>query len=208
MVASAAVSFLAITSNGKLGLGLVALGFIAFALVSSFVLPRRNPNFPGNRLGVYLAVAVLLFVAMMAAVVVFAREGGEEEAGGAEVTETTPAGTTGEEPTTTQTGQTTQPTQTGGTTGTGETETSGGGGEGDAGAGEAVFASAGCGGCHTLEAAGSSGSIGPNLDEASPSRDKVVERVTEGKGVMPSFADQLTEQQIQDVAAFVSQSTE
>ena len=41
------------------------------------------------------------------------------------------------------------------------TETSGGdtGGEsGDAANGKTVFASAGCGGCHTFEAAGSSGS--------------------------------------------------
>jgi mono/diheme cytochrome c family protein len=70
-----------------------------------------------------------------------------------------------------------------------------------------VFASAGCTGCHTLAAAGSNGNVGPNLDEAKPSMDKVVERVTEGKGVMPSFQGQLSDQQIQDVAAFVSQST-
>ena len=79
-------------------------------------------------------------------------------------------------------------------------------GSGDAAAGEAVFASAGCGGCHTFSAAGSSGSVGPNLDDASPSYDHVVTQVTEGGGAMPSFKDELTEQQIQDVAAFVSGS--
>src|SRR4029079_5112402 len=41
-------------------------------------------------------------------------------------------------------------------------------GSGDAAAGKEVFASAGCGGCHTFSAAGSSGSVGPNLDHASP----------------------------------------
>ncbi len=87
------------------------------------------------------------------------------------------------------------------------TETSGGGGEGDAAAGKEVFASAGCGSCHTLEAAGSTGTIGPNLDERKPDHDLIVERVTNGMSPMPSFKDSLSEQQIQDVAAFVFEST-
>ena len=69
---------------------------------------------------------------------------------------------------------------------------------------KAGFTSAGCVNCHTLAAAGATGTVGPNLDDAKPSADKVVERVTEGKGVMPSFKGQLTDQQIQDVAAYVS----
>jgi mono/diheme cytochrome c family protein len=85
------------------------------------------------------------------------------------------------------------------------TETTGGG-TGDAANGELVFASAGCGGCHTFEAAGSTGSIGPNLDDAAPSFDLVVTQVTNGGGAMPAFGDELTEQEIQDVAAFVSGS--
>ena len=80
------------------------------------------------------------------------------------------------------------------------------GGNGDAAAGKEIFASAGCGGCHTFSAAGSTGSVGPNLDDASPSFDKVVSQVTDGGGAMPSFKDDLTPQQIQDVAAFVSGS--
>ena len=59
-----------------------------------------------------------------------------------------------------------------------------------------------------LAAANSSGSVGPNLDDASPSFDKVVERVTEGSGLMPSFKDQLSEEEIRDVAAYVSTSVE
>ena len=80
--------------------------------------------------------------------------------------------------------------------------------DGDVANGEQIFASAGCGGCHTLAAAGTNGSVGPNLDDASPSEDKVVERVTEGQGVMPSFKDDLSSQEIADVAAFVSSSVE
>jgi cytochrome c6 len=90
---------------------------------------------------------------------------------------------------------------------TGETTTVEEEGGGDADAGREVFESAGCGQCHTLSAAGSTGGVGPNLDDARPSFDKVVERVTEGKGVMPSFADTLSEEQIGNVAAFVSSST-
>ncbi len=74
----------------------------------------------------------------------------------------------------------------------------------DAAAGKEVFV-ANCGACHTLADAGTSGTIGPNLDDSQPSDDLVVERVTNGQGAMPPFEDQLTEQQIADVAAFVSQ---
>jgi sulfite dehydrogenase len=49
--------------------------------------------------------------------------------------------------------------------------------------------------------------VGPNLDDAKPSYDHVVERVTEGKGRMPSFADQLSEAEIRNVAAYVSEAT-
>jgi mono/diheme cytochrome c family protein len=76
--------------------------------------------------------------------------------------------------------------------------------KGDPQAGKQVFASAGCGGCHTLADAGTNGTVGPNLDDAKPSDELVVERVTNGMGAMPSFKGQLTEQQIADVAAYVS----
>ena len=76
--------------------------------------------------------------------------------------------------------------------------------EGDATAGKTVFASAGCGGCHTLADAGTNGNVGPNLDDAKPDASLVTQRVTNGQGVMPSFKDQLSEKQIADVAAYVS----
>ncbi len=78
--------------------------------------------------------------------------------------------------------------------------------EGDATAGAAVFQSAGCGGCHTLAAAGSAGAVGPNLDEAMPDYALVINRVTNGMGAMPPFSGQLSEDDIKNVAAYVSQS--
>jgi cbb3-type cytochrome c oxidase subunit III len=63
---------------------------------------------------------------------------------------------------------------------------------------------ANCGSCHTLADAGTSGNIGPNLDDAQPPAELVVERVTNGKGVMPSFRDQLSEEEIRAVADYVS----
>jgi len=71
-------------------------------------------------------------------------------------------------------------------------------------AGKAVYASAGCGACHVLAAAGSTGKVGPSLDDAKPDAATVVDVVTGGKGVMPSYRNRLTGQQIEHVAAFVS----
>lgn len=82
-----------------------------------------------------------------------------------------------------------------------------GGGEITATDGAMIFSEAGCGGCHTLAAAGSSGTVGPNLDESKAARDLVVDRITNGKGAMPAFADRLSEEQIQAVADYVVQST-
>lgn len=85
----------------------------------------------------------------------------------------------------------------------------GAGGGADGGAsgstdGKTIFTSAGCGSCHVLQAAGATGTIGPNLDEAKPSLELAIERVTNGKPPMPAFKGQLTEEQIRAVAEFVS----
>jgi mono/diheme cytochrome c family protein len=61
-----------------------------------------------------------------------------------------------------------------------------------------------CGSCHTLAAAGTSGSVGPNLDEAAPSAERVSAIVTAGSGVMPSFSGTLSEAEIAAVAEFVA----
>jgi mono/diheme cytochrome c family protein len=61
-----------------------------------------------------------------------------------------------------------------------------------------------CAICHTLAAAGASGTIAPNLDDLKPSEATVLSVVTEGVGVMPSYADKLTEAQISAVAEYVA----
>jgi mono/diheme cytochrome c family protein len=71
-------------------------------------------------------------------------------------------------------------------------------------AGKQVFETAGCTSCHTLKDAGSTGTVGPNLDEKKPPKSLVVDRVTNGKGVMPSFKSQLNASQIDAVATYVS----
>jgi mono/diheme cytochrome c family protein len=172
-----------LSTGHKIGLIAVAVVFILFALVSSFVLPVLSPNFPGRGLGWYVALCVLFFVAMMAAVLVFGKE--KKEATGSEQ----PVSTTAQAQPTSTAASTTAPSQ------------------GDAAAGKAVFASAGCGGCHTLKAAGSTGTVGPNLDDLKPALDTIVHQVEVGGGVMPAFKDQLSDKQIQDVSTYVHAST-
>ena len=166
----------AITGLGKTVLLIVAITFIAWALITAIFVPKRSPGFPW-RLDAYILVSVLLFIAQMSAVVwVTGTQETEEETHAAETTGggTTEEGTTTEAP------------------------------AGDAAAGKQVFESAGCVACHTLADAGSTGTVGPNLDDAKPPATLVVTRVTDGAGAMPSFKDKLTEQQISDVAAYVS----
>ena len=69
--------------------------------------------------------------------------------------------------------------------------------------GKSIFA-ANCGSCHTLADAGTSGATGPNLDESKPSAQLVTDRVTNGKGGMPSFKDSLDAAQIEAVSEYVS----
>ncbi|CAB4702203.1 MAG: c-type cytochrome [Actinobacteria bacterium] len=80
-------------------------------------------------------------------------------------------------------------------------------GGGDVASGKTLFTATGCGGCHTLAAAGAAGTVGPNLDTSKPSFGKTVDRVTEGEGAMPPYSSQLTGQQIKDIAAFITGST-
>ncbi len=64
-----------------------------------------------------------------------------------------------------------------------------------------------CGICHTLQAAGSIGNIGPNLDQLKPLKDQVIASVTNGIGVMPAFEDTLTQEEIEAVSHYVFNST-
>ena len=79
--------------------------------------------------------------------------------------------------------------------------------KGDPTAGAGVFSSAGCGSCHTLAAAHSTGTVGPNLDQLKPDYRAVTSQVTNGGGAMPAFKTTLSTQKIADVAAYVVKST-
>ena len=85
----------------------------------------------------------------------------------------------------------------------------GGGGGAAAVAGREVFTSTGCGGCHTLAAADSSGTSGPNLDETKPDAERVEGIVRQGSGgTMPSYEGRLSDAEIVAVARFVSGTEE
>lgn len=77
--------------------------------------------------------------------------------------------------------------------------------------GKRVFteqASPSCTICHTLSDAGSSGAIGPNLDDLEPTADQVRTAVTGGVGVMPAYGESLTEAQIEALAAYIVSTQE
>lgn len=65
-----------------------------------------------------------------------------------------------------------------------------------------------CAVCHTLQDAGASGAIGPDLDELQPNRDQILAVLRDGSGPMPSFADSLTDEQRQAVADYVVWATQ
>jgi cbb3-type cytochrome c oxidase subunit III len=69
--------------------------------------------------------------------------------------------------------------------------------------GKDIF-TANCGSCHTLKAAGTSGTIGPNLDQLTPPEAVVQRQVINGGGGMPAFKGTLTPAQITAVAKYVS----
>ena len=63
-----------------------------------------------------------------------------------------------------------------------------------------------CALCHTLQAAGAAGAVGPSLDELKPDKPRVLEAVRKGLGVMPPFGDKLTPEQIEAVADYVARA--
>jgi mono/diheme cytochrome c family protein len=72
-----------------------------------------------------------------------------------------------------------------------------------AASGKEVFTSS-CGGCHTLADAGTSGASGPNLDDAAPDAATVKAMVRGGGGGMPAFGDNLSNAEVDAIAAYVS----
>jgi cytochrome c6 len=77
-----------------------------------------------------------------------------------------------------------------------------GGGQTESTDGETIFNQS-CASCHAFQAAGSTGTIGPNLDESQIALEAAIEQIRQGGGGMPAFADTLTNEQIQAVAEYV-----
>ena len=75
--------------------------------------------------------------------------------------------------------------------------------KGDPVKGKQLFAAQGCDGCHTFKAAGSKGAVGPDLDAAGASPGRVLAQLRRSGGLMPSFADKVSDDEKADLAAFV-----
>ena len=160
----------------------------------------RSARFASGKTGRITAVkrtAIVLAALLLTLGFTVAACGGGEEAS------PTPETITGEVPTETTDTETTDTD----TTDTGTTDTEPAEEEGDPVAGKEVFlGSSGCGACHTLADAGTSGQVGPNLDETQPSYAAVVDIVTNGRGAMPAFSGSLSDDDIENVAAYISQA--
>jgi len=85
------------------------------------------------------------------------------------------------------------------------TTTNGGGNEQASAQGKQAFTQS-CGGCHTLKDAGTSGNVGPNLDDLKPDEATVQRQVTNGGGGMPAFKGTLSAKEIADVSAYVTET--
>ena len=74
-------------------------------------------------------------------------------------------------------------------------------------AGRALFnetAQPQCALCHSLKDAGAEGEIGPNLDDFKPTVEQVRAAVTSGIGIMPGFAETLTDAEIGTLSTYVA----
>jgi len=183
---------LALSTGHAVALGLVACAFIAFALLSALVIPKRWPQYPGKHLGWFIVATLVFFVAMLSAVELFAAEP-EETA--AETEANTPGMTIQQPPPPPPAAQ-----------------------EGKAPNGKIVFSSQGCGSCHTFKAASATGTVGPDLDTALKGKDAtfVHESIVDPNkeiapgyqpNIMPeNFGQTLTPTQINDLVAFLTQS--
>ncbi len=171
-----------------------AAGAISYGVLWTF----ERLDSPSMRRAPVIAAVIALAAGLAACGYEGQTTASPETVEGSVPTETTPTETTDTTETETTETETTE-TETTETTTTETTPAL----EGDPVAGKAVFTT-NCGGCHTLSDAGTSGTIGPNLDDAQPDEALVVDRVTNGQGAMPPFAGTLSEQQIADVAAYVS----
>jgi cbb3-type cytochrome c oxidase subunit III len=71
---------------------------------------------------------------------------------------------------------------------------------------KSIFTSS-CGSCHTLDDAGTTGTVGPNLDDTKPGLERAISQITNGGGGMPAFQGRLSEEQIKALADYVVKST-
>ena len=178
---------LALSTGHAIGLALVAACFIAFALLSALIVPRRWPQYPGKQLGWFIVATVVLFVAMLTAVEVF---GAEPSESATETSATSPGTTTAQPP---------PPAAQ----------------EGSAPNGKIVFSAQGCASCHTFKAANATGTVGPDLDTALQGKDAdfIRESIDDPNKVIASgyqpnimpqnFQQTLTPTQINDLVAFL-----
>jgi mono/diheme cytochrome c family protein len=185
-------------------IGVFAAVLVGFALIVSLYVSRRWPDFPGRHLKLFALLAILLVAGMLAAVEALG-EGHDFSAHGEAAETTSSEGTT-------SAGGTTSESTTTGETATTEPSAP----AGDPAAGKAIFASAGCGTCHTLQDAGANGTVGPNLDDVLKGKDPAFIResivdpnaeIAEGfaPGVMPqTFGDQFDDKQLSDLVAYLA----
>jgi mono/diheme cytochrome c family protein len=150
---------------------------------------RKRWSGPAAEAALVLVVLGLLFVAALA-VFMGGRHSAHDDSPAAAQTETQ-GGTTASEAATTEAATTEAAT-------TKSTAT-----QSEGAAGAAVFAEAGCGGCHTFSAANSSGTVGPVLDGIDLSKAEIEQQVRNGGGGMPPFGDRLSDAEIAAVADFV-----
>jgi mono/diheme cytochrome c family protein len=183
----------ALSTGHKTAILVVAAVFIVFALCSSFVFSRMNPNFPGRRIALFVVVCVLLTAAMLGSVIAFAGE--PKEVAAEKENKAAAAHPRGEAPNAPA---------------------------GNAAAGKALFASQGCSACHTFKPAGSTAKVGPDLDRlaadakkanrgslAAYAKESIVDPgayVAPGysNGVMPANFASLGDQKIADLVAFIT----
>jgi mono/diheme cytochrome c family protein len=183
----------ALSTGHKTAILVVAAVFIVFALCSSFLFSRMNPNFPGRRIALFVVVCVLLTAAMLGSVIAFASEPKEVAA----ENENKEASTTPVKP---------NPSQAAGAIAQGR----------------ALFGSQGCSACHTFAPAGSTGTAGPDLDHLAANAQKAnrgsLEQYTResivdpgayvvpgfSNGVMPTNFASLGDKKIADLVAFLT----
>jgi mono/diheme cytochrome c family protein len=142
---------------------------------------RKRWAGPAAEAALVLVVIGLLFVAALAGFLVGRESAEDDDSSAAAQTETAAS-----EPATTE-AATTESTAT----------------ESEDTDGAAVFAKAGCGGCHTFAPANSNGAVGPPLDGIDLSKDEIEQQVRNGGGGMPPFGERLSDAEIEAVADYV-----